>query len=317
MDPNTTLIINKVLPILLLLSLGIWIRKKDFIAPATVADLRKIVVNLALPAVFFISFLDIELQISYLNVSVIVFAICVFLFLLGKLLHRRFATQHEYFPFLMTGFEYGMLGISLFGSAYGLENIAYIAVIGLGHEIFIWFVFLALLLMKRDGTQNVAQLGKAFFKSPVIIAILAGLIFNLLGLREFLYQAPFTGGVINGLQFLTGLTVPLILIIVGYGIQFERSGINESIGLTALRLGILIPSAILISVVVLGNWLQLEPGFQIGLFTLMILPPPFIIPLYMRPGEDPERGYVNNTLMVYTLASIAIFTIFFIFNPVI
>jgi len=316
-DPTTTLIINKVFPILLLLSLGYAIRKKEFITAATVDDLRKIVVNLALPAVFFISFLDIELQISYLNVSVIVFALCVFLFILGKLLHRRIATEHEYFPFLMTGFEYGMLGISLFGSAYGLENIAYITVIGLGHEIFIWFVFLALLLMKRDGTQNVTEIGKEFFKSPVIIAILAGLILNLLGLRDFLYQTPLTGGVLNSLQFLTGLTVPLILIIVGYGIKIDREGINESVGLTALRLGILIPLAIMINIVVLGNWLQLAPGFQIGLFTLMILPPPFIIPLYMRSGDEDERIYVNNTLMVYTLASIVIFTIFFILNPVI
>ena len=35
----------------------------------------------------------------------------------------------------------------MFASAYGLQNIGYIAVIDLGHEIFIWFVFLALLLI--------------------------------------------------------------------------------------------------------------------------------------------------------------------------
>jgi predicted permease len=314
---TNTLIINKVLPILLLLSLGVWIRKKQFVAPTTVDDLRKIAVNLALPAVLFISFLDIELQINYLYVFLLVFLLCVLLFLLGKSLHRRFATQHEYFPFLMTGFEYGMLGISLFGTAYGLENIGYIAVIDLGHEVFIWFVFLAFLLLKREGTQNITELGKTFFRSPVIIAILAGIGFNLLGMRDFLYQGPVTGAILNALEFLTGLTVPLILIIVGYGIQFSREGIHQSVGLTALRLGILIPGAILINVLILGNWLDLEPGFQMGLFTLMILPPPFIIPLYMRAKDDAERHYVNNTLMVYTLASIIVFTIFFVFNPVI
>ena len=314
---TTTLIINQVLPIILLLSLGIWIRKKQFITPATIDDLRKIVVNLALPAVLFISFLNIEMQINYLYIFVLTFVICVLLYLLGKLLHRRFATEHEYFPFMMTGFEYGMLVVSLFGSAYGLENISYIAVADLGHEIFIWFVFLALLLMKRDGAQNLGALGKAFFKSPVIIAILAGVGCNLLGLRDFVYQAPLTGAILNTCEFLTGLTVPLILIIVGYGIRFDREGIHQSAGLTAFRLGMLIPLAILINVIILGNWLNLEPGFQMGLFTLLILPPPFIIPLYMRPEDDAERHYVNNTLMVYTLASIVVFTIFFVLNPVI
>jgi predicted permease len=314
---TATLIINKVLPILLLLSLGIWTRKKQFIAASTIDDLRNVAVNLALPAVLFISFLNIELQLNYLYIFLLVFLICILLFVLGKSLHVKFASQHEYFPFLMTGFEYGMLGISLFGSAYGLENIGYIAVVDLGHEIFIWFIFLALLLVKRDSTQNMSELGKAFFKSPVIIAILAGIIFNLLGLRDFLYQAPLTGAVLNTLEFLTGLTVPLILIIVGYGIHFDRKGIHEAVGLTTFRLGILIPFAILVNVVILGNWVNLEPGFQVGLFTLMILPPPFIIPLYMRPEDKIERHYVDNTLMVYTLASIATFTVFFTLHPTI
>ena len=48
------------------------------------------------------------------------------------------------FHILITGFEYGMLAISLFGAAYGLDKIGYIAIVDLGHEIFIWFVFLPL-----------------------------------------------------------------------------------------------------------------------------------------------------------------------------
>jgi predicted permease len=317
MNSTTTLIINKVLPILLLLSIGVWIRKKQFIAPSAIDDLRKIVVNLALPAVLFLSFLNIEMKLNYVYIILLVFILCVSLFIVGKLLHRWVAVQHEYFPFLMTGFEYGMLGISLFGSAYGLENIGYIAVVDLGHELFIWFVFLAFLFVKRNGTQKFGELVTSFFKAPVIIGILAGVGINLLGWREFLYQAPISGGILNALDFLTGLTVPLILIIVGYGIRFDQHKINESVGLTTLRLGILIPLAFFLSVFVLGKWMMLEPGFQVALFTLMILPPPFIIPLYMHPDNDSEHRYVNNTLMIYTLVSIVIFTLFFILNPTI
>ena len=81
-------------------------------------------------------------------------------------LRRRLNVPHPYFPFLMTGFEYGMLGVSLFGSAYGLENIGYIAVADLGHELFIWFVFLALLLMTREGTPARRSLPGRFPARP-------------------------------------------------------------------------------------------------------------------------------------------------------
>ena len=127
---QTILIINRVLPILFLISLGHWIRRKNFIAESTIDDLRKLVVNLALPAVLFISFLAIELRSSYFIIFGFTFTLCILLFFLGQVLQRQLRIRHSYFPYLITGFEYGMLGISLFGSAYGLERIGYIAVVG-------------------------------------------------------------------------------------------------------------------------------------------------------------------------------------------
>jgi len=141
-------------------------------------------VTLALPSVLFISFLEMKLEAKYIVVFVLLFLLNVALFGLGRVLQGRPAMQYTYFPFMMTGFEYGMLGVSLFGSAYGLDAIGYIAVIDLGHELFIWFVFLAFLLVLRDGVQEPRMLIRAFLTSPVIIGILAGILLNVLGLRE-------------------------------------------------------------------------------------------------------------------------------------
>ena len=43
---QTIQILNQVLPILFLISLGYWTNHKNFLSEATVDDLRKIVVNL-------------------------------------------------------------------------------------------------------------------------------------------------------------------------------------------------------------------------------------------------------------------------------
>ena len=50
------------------------------------------------------------------------------------------------------------MGVSLFRSAYGLEKLGYIAVVDLGHEIFIWVIFLAALMVKRDSLETPGQL---------------------------------------------------------------------------------------------------------------------------------------------------------------
>ncbi len=208
-----------------------------------------------------------------------------------------------------------MLGISLFGSAYGLDKIGYIAIVDLGHEIFIWFVFLAFLLMRRDGLQKPGQLVGAFFKSPVIIAILAGIILNLMGVQDSLYRLPITGALMATLDFLSNLTIPLILIIVGYGIKFDRHGVRDAALVIGVRMAILVPLALVLNVVLIRGLLNLEPPFEAALFTLLVLPPPFIIPLYMRSELVEEKRYVNNVLTLYTVVSIALFAVYFIMNP--
>jgi hypothetical protein len=313
---QTIQIINRVLPILLLLSLGYWIRVKHFLAPPTIEDLRKFVVNITLPAVLFISFLGIELKSAYFVIFGFTFLLCILLFFLGKWLKNLLNIQYEYFPYLTTGFEYGMLGISLFGSAYGLSKIGYIAVVDLGHEIFIWFVFLPLLLMKRDGNQSLASIGRSFATSPVVIAIIASLILNVLGAATNLYELPVTGAIMSAFQSLGNLTIPLILIIVGYGIKFDRHGLQDSLQIVAIRLLILIPLALIINIFLIRNLLQLDAFFEAAIFTLLILPPPFIVPLYAKKElAVTEKQYINNVLMVHTVISIAVYIIYFALNP--
>ena len=266
----------------------------------------------------FLSFLNIELKSSYFIIFAFTFLLCVLLFLLGQVIKKQFNIRYSYFPYLTTGFEYGMLGVSLFGAAYGLEKIGYIAVADLGHEIFIWFVFLPLLLIKRDGMQNPKEIVKSFLSAPVVIAILTSILFNILDGQKLLYQLPITGALMTTFEFLGNLTVPLILIIVGYGIKINRAGLKDALLVVFIRLGILIPLALLLNILsntrIFCNWISY---LKLALFTLLILPPPFIVPLYARPNlSGEEKQYINNVLTIHTIISVTIFIIYFVVNPI-
>lgn len=309
---NTIDIINQVLPILLLISLGVWMRRSTFLAETTVQELQKLVVNFALPAVLFLSFLTLELKSAYLLIFGVIFLIVILLFALGQFLLKQFNIPYAYFPYLVTGFEYGMLGISLFGAAYGLEKIGYIAVVDLGQEVFIWFLFMPLLLIKRDGAQNPKEIAKTFISSPVVLSIIFSLAFNFLGAAALLAKLPVSGALLTSFDFLGKLTVPLILISVGYGIKINRSKLSTAIRVVLLRLGILIPLALVLNVVLIRNYLGLEPFFEKALFTMLILPPPFIVPLYIPDNlAQDEKEYINNVLTLHTVVSISVFLLYF------
>ncbi len=315
MTTTITNVIARILPIILIIALGSLIRSRRILSEQTVDELRGLVVKIALPAVLFMAFLEMELNTSYIGLFVVIAAVCVVMLGLGYLLRRLFRIEHEYYPYLITGFEFGMVGITLFGTAYGLSNAGYIAIVDLSHELFIWFVLATLLTAKRDGASSPAMILKGFATSPLIIAILLALVLNLVGLGSWFREVAVGTAVVQTLEFLGGLLIPLILILIGYGMRLSWAAVKESIGVVALRLGILIPLAVVINIVVVRRWLGLDPAFEAAIFTFFILPPPFIVPLFIKQEQQRERTYVNNVLSVYTTVSLLIFIGYFAINP--
>jgi len=64
----------RVLPLVLLFLVGIFLRRLRFLAPDTIQDLKKLVVNLTLQALLFLAFAGVELAPKYLLVVATVFA---------------------------------------------------------------------------------------------------------------------------------------------------------------------------------------------------------------------------------------------------
>ncbi|WP_237152011.1 AEC family transporter [Oryzibacter oryziterrae] len=303
-------LVDQVLPIFLLIALGVISRLFNWLDDAAVAGLRQIVVRLVLPSILFLSFVDMELSRSYLSIVGIVFAVCALSFAIGWPLVKRLYPADRFTPFLTAGYEFGMLGISLFVGAYGAGALASIAVIGLGHELFIWFVFFAFLIAARDGSARPADLLMGFLRNPVTAAILAGLLLNMLGVRSGQLEAiAGLGAVIKTLRFLAPMIVPAVLIVVGHGLRFDGADGGKVVRLIGLRLMIQLPLALAASFFVLGTLCGFDLRYQVALFTLMILPPPFIVPLFMPDKAElaGERALILKVLTVHTLASLAVF----------
>lgn len=308
-------VINAILPILLLLGTGHILRRKQIFSSIAVENIKKLVVNFTLPAVMFTSFLETQLEARFLVLMLLVFILCVMLYFFGKFSQKLFRQEWLYFPFLLTGFEFGMLGLSLFGTAYGLSNFGSMAILGIPHEFFIWFVYVTLLLQQGNKTQSVKELVKAFATSPVIIAIFFSVSINLMGWVPAIKSFYLSDGLLSFLNILANLTGPLILLLIGYEIQINKENLRSSLLVVGLRLGTLIPLALLLNHFVLLHLLDLGKNFQAAFFTLLILPPPFIIPVFMKDNLPKEKAFINNTLMLNTVASIAVFIIYFALQP--
>lgn len=306
---------SKVIPIILLFALGALLRRRNFLQAGTVQDLKKLIVNITLPAVLFLAFSSVNLESRHLVVVAGVFVLCLLVMLLGRVLGPAAGVRSAYTPALMSGFEAGMMGYAIFGAVYGSANIFRFAVVDLGQVLFVFFVLVPFVRRLAIGAVPFRQTLSDFFKTPVILSILLGVLANRSGLMAPAQAWPLSAAVLRTLELLAALTTPLIGLIIGYEVSLQRRNLAWPLRTIGLRLLIWMPLGLLLNALVLTRLFPGDRVIQAALMTLFLLPPPFVIPLYMGKAAPKDRAYVVNTLSLATLVTLVAFTLISVFYP--
>jgi hypothetical protein len=309
-------VLFKVVPVLLLFLLGYALGRLNFLSPATQSELKKLVVNVTLPAVLFLAFAGVSLQLRLLVIPVMIFSACVIVLLVSYRFTPKTWSGGRYFPHLMAGFEAGMLGYAIFGAVYGQENIYKFGLIDLGQVMFVFFVLAPALQRQASGAQPFTNTLRSFIKTPVILAILAGVLFNRSGLYQWALDQAWYGSLEATLQMLGGMTTPLVALIIGSELKFQRAGLAQPARTVLVRLFVWVPAGLAFSLLVIGTLLGLDRIYQAAVMTMVILPPPFVIPLFMKNASAEETAYVVNTLSLATLVTLVAFVLVsLVFSP--
>ncbi|MCF6334852.1 MAG: transporter, partial [Spirochaetales bacterium] len=284
---EVSLVISKLMPVILIIILGWILKQTKLITGDGSTLLKKLIVNVGLPSVFFLSFLKMSITMSLIMFIPGMFLLNILLLFAGKGAAK--ITGGKYSPFLFTGFEYGMFAIAVFSAAYGTSSASYISILDVGHELFIWFVFVTVILATSNAKNTAGDTIRSFIKSPIIIAIILGFAGNLLGLEQIINSNPVLNGVETTIEMLMSLTAPLILLSIGAGLSLSRLGLSFAVKVTAIRLPVVLALIFLINKFIIREYMGLPFAYEAALFTLLIAPPPFIIHLYMSDKDGEEK----------------------------
>ena len=294
-------VLETALPVFLTLALGMLCRTKKILTREGVAQMKSVAVNIALPAVLFSAFATAEYSRESIAIPLVIFAICCAALALGFLLVKAFRTPGKLTPFLFTGFEAGMLGYGLFALLFRGEPNSSFAIIDLGQVLFVFTVYKMLLC----GRGNLKAALHDALVSPVLWAIIAGLIFGATGLYDALKPSGVSGVLDSVAGFIAAPTSVLILISIGYDLIPAEIRWRKTAAIVGLR--VLIMGAML-GVALLVNHLLLGGAMHTGALVLMfILPPPYVLPVFADAGD--ERANISSALSVLTLLSIALFAV--------
>jgi len=117
------LVIMKVLPIILILLLGVWMKKIGFVSADTVRGMKKITLSIALPCILFLTFFKAEMKPELLILSVVIFAACLLEFAMGFLIKKLQKSSNQFYPSLFTTFLTGPIGYPIFMAYFGAGNL--------------------------------------------------------------------------------------------------------------------------------------------------------------------------------------------------
>lgn len=306
--------ISKIIPILLLISLGSFFRYKKIIQQNTVNEIKKIVIDVAFSAVLFITFLNMELKREYFLVSLAVFLLLFIFYIFGLGFNKIKKLNHPLLPFITSGFAFGFLGIPLFSTIFGIENLGKLSILGIGHEFFIWIVFYTLLRIKLGDKKFSIGVVKQIITSPAIISIILGIIFNLAGFGTSIHNNSITKGIYITIEYLSNISTPLILIIIGYGLRFNKKYMVQSIKFLIIRFITILSIGYTFKVLIINKIMVADQIFDYAYFTFLTLPSPLSLPIFVGAYSKKENEELaNNTVVLNTVVSIAIFILFVLF----
>ena len=302
---HLTEVLRTVLPVAVTLAIGMLCRAGGRIGRDGIDTLKHVAVNIALPAVLLKAFATTAYTPMDILVPLLMFAVCLIAWALGRLGGRLLKMPSRFVPFLTTGFEAGMLGYALFTMLYGADRVAEFARVDLGQVLFVFTAYKILLGLGGEEKPSAGALLKDMLTSPIIIAIIAGVLLGATGLYGALAPSGVSGIFDACADFVAAPVSALILICIGYDLLPGSIPWRETLKAVGLRLIIMLALRVAVGGILGLLW----PGARLGaaLNVMFILPPPFVLPVF---ADDPDqRVYISSALSVSTLAAIAGFAV--------
>ncbi|QUH30895.1 AEC family transporter [Vallitalea guaymasensis] len=304
-------LISKVMPILILFLIGFLIRKTNFLSKETIDGIKKIVIDMALPAVLFIAFVNIELKKEYVGLIFSIILLCSIMLCIGFLLTKIPKISNPVLPFVLCGFTFGLLGIPLYITVFGETNLPSMAIMGVGHEFFLWIIYMSAVKLVFSNEKLSLKTLKGFLTSPLIIALVLGITVNVLGLSNLLHEQPVLNGLYVTLEYFSEIATPLILIVIGYGLSFDKEFTKYTIIYVIMRYAIMLTVGYLIKFLIIDRFMTFDKYLEYAYFTLLILPPPFSLSIFVaRYGDEKNAKLVNNITVATTCVCVITYIVY-------
>lgn len=301
-------VLEIILPVLVMIFLGMACRRLKLLDQHGINNMKVLVTQIMLPVAIFHALATAEYNKETGILVGIMFVMLVISFGIGFLLRPLMTERYrKYLPFMVSVYEGGSMAYPLYTSLCGAENLSQIAVLDIAGLLFGFSVYMGMLGQVENGDKiDGKKLFISALHTPAFIASVLGIIAGLTGVVQKILAGPFAGSYTSVENILTTSITSIILLVVGFSIEFERKLFGPCIKTIVLR--ILLQAAMIAGVLlavhyIVGDHLLLN----LAIISYMSSPATFSMQTFLK-SED-GSAYVSTTNSLYCLVSILVYVI--------
>lgn len=241
--------IQKTIVFLFFIFIGFLLKVK-FKSKEEITGIKKVILNLALPATIFIALLGINVELHLLILPLLALGLNLLLFFAMPLILPlmgigKGTSEYRTAKLLVPSLAPGLSSFPFILEFLGDEYLAKAAMSDLGNKVFVLF-FLYLVAMnwhyslqsneKRNGGAKLKPLIKAMVSEPVNVFIGAALVFLAFGVS--MNSLPFF--LSETLEKLSLIMTPLVLLFIGLAVKIKRKQFFQIFSLLCTRAGLVL-----------------------------------------------------------------------------
>lgn len=226
-------VIQVIAPIFLAVSLGVFARKRQSLAPREIEGIQRMIVKFCLPCLVFRSCVTADITTQALSSMILIPVIQGAGILWGFWARKKWFSYHN-LPFLYGCKETGMMGIPLFMILFGETQAYRMGVLDLAQAPLAFLIIGILSADPGEGTSAKA-VGKQIVSSPLILLGVLGIVLNLTGVWDVAETIGIGQVVVECVSFLSEPVSAVMLFCVGYNFVLNRESRGEIFRLSAIH----------------------------------------------------------------------------------
>lgn len=297
--------LSTLFPVFFMIILGMIARIKNFISPKQKEGANHIVFNVLFPILIFNVLFTAKIEASAILIVLYVLAAFTLAMILGKFTGKEMG---HISPYLLTTCEGGNVALPLYTSIVGVAYASNTVIYDIAGTVIAFIIIPVLVAKKTSGNTSTKELLKTIFTNSFVIAVMLGIILNVLGVYDLLSQTAFIDLYTNTIQQATSPIVSLILLIIGYNLKINKDTIGSLLKLVGVR--IIFYILVVAGFFIFFPYLMADKIYMMGVLIYFMCPTGFAMPMLISPiykGEEDE-DFVAAFISLFMVITLIVYT---------